>query len=214
DGYAFLAKAGYKADVPNVAAFSPWGTFVVGSGRSDKTDSQNKDFSSITNSPTFGFINGSFHSTTALGGYGNGLFNNGFANQVAYDSTSAATSALSKTGTSNKIDYGFGLKATPAALSKLTVGAAFWNYWYQHATSATAAAAPVAKGNRHIGSEIDFSAEWKHSDNVGFLLQIGHFMPGGHVNELFNAIHAASAATQSVGPSPINAAQFDTNIRF
>ena len=219
DGWAMQLKAGYKADIPNVAAVSPWGTLAVGSGRSSLKGNQNKDFQSITNSPTYGFIN-AFHSTTALNGYGNGLFTSAGLPAGSPTAGLDSTKALSATGDKNKLDWGIGAKVTPAALSKLTVGASFWNYWYQHATEfagESTGGVYSGNGNRHIGTEIDAEAAWKHSDNVSFLLQVGHWMPGGFVKEVFNQIHQAGPTTvgfNSAGPSPINAVEFDTNIRF
>lgn len=208
DGYAFQVKAGYKADMPNVATVSPWATLAVGTGRSAKTDNQNRDFQSISNSPTYGFINGYFHNAAALN-LGAGVAPKG----VTYD----GVTGIAKTGNGNREVFGFGAKVTPAAVSKLTVGAAFWDYWYEHATSAAVGSSPVALGNRHIGSEADLSAEWKHSDNVSFMLQVGKYWDGGFVNELYNEAHNGTipnASLTGAGPSGVLAAQLDTNIRF
>jgi hypothetical protein len=181
-GYALLLKGGYKADIADVAAVNPWAEFGMGSGDANFAHAGNGNFQSINTDYRPGGIYGRFDtgSVIVLGGSANAIASNGLSNRVI---------------------WGVGVKATPAAVNKLTAGLAFYRY-------ALHRAAPQATGvklSRNIGSEVDVTAEWKHSDNVSLDVTLGSFLPGARVNDI-NGAHSAT--------NPAQMAAADVKIRF
>jgi hypothetical protein len=65
----------------------------------------------------------------------------------------------------NLTTFNVGANWTPEQLNKLTIGAKFFNFAYTEAV------------NTAIGTELDFSAMWKHSDNVGLRASYAMFTP-------------------------------------
>ncbi|MBI3550193.1 MAG: hypothetical protein HY078_14235 [Elusimicrobia bacterium] len=212
-GKAFWLRTGYKADVSNVATFAPWFHYGWGTGRANTNSNHNQDFTSITNSPRQGLLYGKFgEGTTNVVALGSLLPFSAASGAAAYD----GVAQVGRTGFTNRIIWGLGLKATPAGLKKLTTGFEVWDYWYQKATvhnfgnANAAVSSPQAKGNRHIGYEYGVTADWKHSDNLSLALQIARFQPGGYINEV---VAAAAPGTQQ-GVNPANMVNLDWNFKF
>ncbi len=156
-GWAFLGKAAYKLDLSNVGMITPWGELGYGSGDSNATDASNRDFQTIATGYRPGGIYGRFNNNTAIVlGSGVALFN-GASN-----------------GLTNRIIWGFGVKATPAAVEKLTLGTAFYRYAFAKNTAQS----------RNIGSEVNVTGDWKHSENVSFKATAGSFLPGKYVADV------------------------------
>jgi len=172
-GKAVLADVGMKADVERIGTFNPWAQFGYGSGNGAAANQQhNMNFQSIATDYRPGAIYGRFDQTATAG---TRLFNG------------VATTAGN--GLQNRIIWGLGVKATPSALNKLTVGAAYYDFNFQNLGAGTAANA----GNRHIGSEVDVTGEWKHSENVSLKGTIGDFQPGGFIVNQVVGTHVSPA---------------------
>jgi len=169
DGKAILADLGYKADLEGVGAFNPWAEFGFGSGNgTTNAKNHNEDFQTIATDYRPGAIYGRFDkfATAQLG-------------SVVAGNTNAAGNGLT-----NRKLWGVGVKATPSALNKLTVGAAYWDFNLANLDNDGTLFAAKAAGNRHIGSEIDLIGEWKHSENVSITGTLGDFLPGGLLKNL------------------------------
>jgi len=195
-GYAILGKLGYKADIADVAAVNPWGEFGMGTGDANFAHAGNRNFQSINTDYRPGGIYGRFDNTSAavLG-----------ANVSAGGPTNFAGQS---NGLTNRTIWGFGVKATPAMVNKLTAGLAYYRYAFTTAAPESNSAGTGAHGvkpSRNIGSEVDFTAEWKHSDNVGVNVTVGQFLPGAYVAHVKGS-HAA------LNPARMYAA--DVKIRF
>ncbi len=183
-GYAFQAKAAYALDVNNVGMVKPWGEFGLGTGDSNFAFAGNNTFQSINTDYRPGGIYGRFDNGAAIA-VGSGV--TGFT---------AASNGLS-----NRVIWGFGVKTNPAAVKQLTAGLAFYRYAYHRV-------APNAFGNktsRNIGSEINVTGEWKHSENVSIDVTAGTFQPGALIRDL-------KGANAAVNPAVMLAA--DVKIKF
>ncbi|MDX6768311.1 MAG: hypothetical protein SF051_02180 [Elusimicrobiota bacterium] len=189
-GYAILGKLGYKADVQDVAAFNPWGEFGMGSGDANFAHAGNGNFQSIATDYRPGGIYG--------------RFDNGATQALASGITTGGTSiGAASNGLSNRVIWGAGIKATPAAINKLTAGLAYYRYAFHRAAPT---AAHSLKPSRNIGSEVDVTAEWKHSDNVGINVTLGSFLPGAYIADMRALTHRAM--------NPATMAAADVKIRF
>jgi hypothetical protein len=187
NGWGLLANAAYKADINNVGSITPWGEFAYGTGRkrSAAVSNSNEDFQMIASDYRPGGIYGRFDTFL-----GNTLPGN--------------TGGANVAGLTNKTIYGLGVKANPAAVAKLTVGAQWYHYAWTRTSLQTAQTAN-GQNSRNIGSEVDVTAEWKHSENVGLKLTLGTFQPGAWVSD----IKGPNATS-----NPATLAALDTNIRF
>ncbi|MBI3550386.1 MAG: hypothetical protein HY078_15200 [Elusimicrobia bacterium] len=204
-GKALLVDAGYKADINGVGGFTPWLNFGWGTGRSSTIEGRNEGFTSINSDYRPGVIYGRFSGAGPLGA----------TSSVAMLAPGGVVA--NSPGLNNKVIWGVGLKANPAALNKLTAGLSYWDFRFQRATSGTFVGGPPALGNKHIGSELDLQFDWKHSDNVMFDVGMAHFMPGGFVNESLqtgNAVATGSTAGSGRGVNPACMAFADVNIKF
>lgn len=177
-GYAILAKLAYKLDLQDAGAITPWGEFGWGTGDSNGTFAGNRNFQSINTDYRPGGIYGRFDASSAEV-LGNGV--SGFAG--------------SSNGLSNRLIWGLGLKVTPAAVEKLTVGAAFYKYAFDR----LAANSNGTRNSRNIGSEFDVTAEWKHSENVSLKATAGSFKPGAYVADVKGANAALNPAVMLAG---------------
>jgi len=191
-GWALQAKAAYKLDLDSVGAINPWAEFGLGTGDANYAHSGNGNFQAINTDYRPGGIYGRFDQGAAvvLGGPVSGV-NGGSASN----------------GLSNRVIWGGGLKVTPSAINKLTVGAAFYRYAF-HRVAPNAAGQKVS---RNIGSEIDVTGEWKHSENVSLKATAGTFLPGAHIRDLKDA--AAAVGTSSV-MNPAVMLSGDISIKF
>lgn len=171
-GYALQLKGGYKADIADVAAFNPWAEFGMGTGDANYAHAGNGVFQSINTDYRPGGIYGRFDQTAGV--------------VLAQGLTSGVNGSAASNGLSNRVIWGLGVKATPAALNKLTTGLAYYRYAF-HRVAPNAAGQKVS---RNIGSEVNLTNEWKHSDNVSVGVTLGSFLPGAHVADIKGA-HAA-----------------------
>lgn len=183
-GWALLGKAAYKLDLPNVAMVSPWGEFGYGTGDSNGTYAGNRNFQSVNTDYRPGGIYGRFDNSAAI-------------------SLGSAVTGFNgaSDGLSNRIIWGFGVKTTPAAVNKLAVGAAFWRYAFNRLSDN----GNNTRHSRNIGSEVDVTAEWKHSENVSLKATAGTFKPGAYVAN----VKGASAAL-----NPVVMLAGDVSIKF
>jgi len=180
-GWAAKANGGVKADVNGVGALTGWGEAGIGSGGA----TSNRNFQAIAGDYRPGSIAGRFWSGSS-GSDGLG--------------SASGLSATQQNGTlSNQVVVGAGVKATPAALSKLTAGVSWWNYRYQNQAAVPAG----AKGNKFQGNEYDLDLTWAHSENVSVSAGVGSFQPG-------RAYIVANAT--AVSPATLGYADF--NIKF
>ena len=181
-GYALQLKAGYKLDLSNVGMVNPWGEWGMGSGDSNFDYAGNNNFQAINSDYRPGGIYGRFDtgSASVLGNAVGGF--NGASN-----------------GLSNRVIWGLGVKATPSALNKLTVGAAFYNYAFHRVAPSTVGGVLTTKTSRNIGTEVNVTAEWKHSENVSLKATAGSFRPGAYVADVRGANAALNPAVLLAG---------------
>ena len=188
-GWALLAKAAYKLDLSDAGMITPWGEYGYGTGDSNGTWAGNRNFQAINTDYRPGGIYGRFDNASAevLG--------------AAADGVAGGVFAGSSNGLSNRIIWGIGVKATPAALNKLTVGAAFWRYAFNRLSdNGNASGANAAtRHSRNIGSEVDVTAEWKHSENVSLKATAGSFKPGAYIADVKGAGAALNPAVMLAG---------------
>ncbi|HAM35613.1 MAG TPA: hypothetical protein DEB40_03505 [Elusimicrobia bacterium] len=202
-GWAVKLDGGMKAEVANIGTFSPWGNFSMGTGRDNSSENQNAQFVSINTDFRPGAIYGRFDRYNVGGLTFGSQINNGGA---------PATNPASD-GLSNRVIWGVGVKANPAAVSKLTAGVSYWDFkFFRMTKTATAPGVQDGQGNRHIGSEIDLDAEWKHSENVSFRAGVGTFQPGGFIKEYKRGITRPAEAQDSENPALLS--YFDVAIKF
>lgn len=200
-GWAFLADAGAKIDVDGIAAFTPWGQFGMGSGDENTRDNENAGFQAIATDYRPGAIYGRFHS-----GAGAGV--------LASAAALGAGNGIASQGLNNRVIVGLGVKATPAAASKLTVGASVWNF-RTHRDTVQGSGATPANGEKELGSEIDLEANWAHSDNVGLTLTLARFMPGKVIHQAAQSTTAGAGSANSGQPvNAANMAAFDVKIKW
>lgn len=189
-GYAIQVKAGYKLDLSGAGMINPWGEYGMGTGDSNFNSYGNNTFQAINTDYRPGGIYGRFDNAAAiaLGGSVSGF--NGSSN-----------------GLSNRVIWGFGVKASPAAVSKLTVGAQFYRYAF-HRVAPNAAG---SKTSRNIGSEVDVTGEWKHSENVSFKATAGSFKPGAYIADVKSA---ANTPKGNAALNPVVMLAGDVSIKF
>ncbi len=190
-GWALLAKAAYKLDLSNVGMISPWGEFGYGTGDSNGTYQGNNNFQSINTDYRPGGIYGRFDSGAAIT-LGNGT-------------TSGSNGTIASNGLTNRTIWGLGIKGTPTSLNKLTAGVAFWRYAFTRLASngdafnKTNNALADSRNSRNIGSEVDVTAEWKHSENVSFKATAGSFKPGAGIADIKGANAALNPVVMLAG---------------
>lgn len=178
-GYAIQAKAGYKLDLSNVGMINPWGEFGMGTGDSNFNQHGNNTFQAINTDYRPGGIYGRFDNAAAL----------------ALGNPAASGFAGASNGLSNRVIWGLGVKVTPTALNKLTVGGQYYRYAFHRV-------APTATGqktSRNIGSEVDVTGEWKHSENVSLKATAGTFLPGAYVADFKGANAILNPAVMLAG---------------
>jgi hypothetical protein len=161
-GTAVKLDLGDKVDV-GVANVTGWGQYGLGSGGA----TTNRNFQSIAGDYRPGGIWGRFLASNAGGGTNLGV--------------NASLGDLQV--------IGLGVKATPAAISKLTAGIAWYNYRLQNQAGANAlatsiAGAPTTASSKQLGNEADVDLTWQHSENVAFSLGWGDFQQNGFVKGL------------------------------
>lgn len=165
-GWALQLKGAYKLDLDSVGAINPWGEFGVGTGDANFAHAGNGNFQSINTDYRPGGIYGRFDQGAAV--------------VLAQGIAAGPNGSGASNGLSNRVIWGAGLKVTPSAVEKLTVGAAFYRYAFHR----VAPNAGGTKFSRNIGTEIDVTGEWKHSENVSLKATAGTFQPGQHYRNL------------------------------
>lgn len=188
-GMAMKADVGYKAEVANVAGFTPWGHIGWGSGNDGATN-RNEGFTPIASDYRPGIINGRFPAAGfGLQGAGLGLDATG-ANPVGTPSLN------------NRVVWGAGVKVTPSMWEKLAIGLSWYDFRFQKQGSTPAG----SNGNKHIGYEFGVTADWTHSENVSVGIGAASFQPGGLIKNLHT--------TNAVAVEPVTLAFADFTVRF
>jgi len=189
-GWAMQVNAGAKADL-GMASVSPWAHYGYGSGDGSPNDAKSHAFAAISPDYRPGSIYGRF--AVAQGG-------------TALNSTNGTVASNS---ISNRKVWGLGVKATPGAMSKLTVGLSWWDY------SFAADPGPIANGVKHIGSEGDLDLTWTHSENVSIGTGVGQFWPGGAIKQNIQSTNVAQGSVNNGrGVNPAKLAYFDVRVKF
>jgi hypothetical protein len=183
-GYAWQAKVAYKAEVSNVGAITPWGEFGVGTGDNNGTWGGNRNFQSVNTDYRPGGIYGRFDKNATLK-----TFNN--------TGTPAGNFGTASDGLSNRVIWGIGAKITPSAWNKLTAGVAFYRYAFDRLPEIEGAI--PQRISRNIGSEVDVTAEWKHSENVSLKATAGSFKPGAAIADIKGANAIMNPAVMLAG---------------
>ncbi len=138
-GFAWKLDASYKADIEDVASFTPWLHFGWGSGRGGLRDNQNEGFKSIASDYRPGTIYGRFSNTGSLG-LGTGIPCNSLVPGCTNLTGAAGNTGvwnqvpLGQAGLDNRVIWGLGLKTTPAAANQLTVAVSYWSFSFQRVT--------------------------------------------------------------------------------
>jgi len=199
DGWAFLVDAGYKADVAGFGGVTPWGQFGAGSGGSRPGNT----FQDIAGDYRPGAIYGLFApGSPRFGGGGS---------PTTLGSGGNAFLPISSETLSNRVIWGFGVKAAPSNWPKVSGGVSFWDYRFQTSSGGggahTIVAGQVADGgNKHLGSEADINVNYNHSDNVSTGITLGQFWPGGAVKNADSIVGVPS--------SPATLAQANLTIKY
>lgn len=167
-GWGFLGKAEYKADLQDVAALTPWGEFGYGTGDENGAYKGNNTFTTINTAYRPGGVYGRFNNAAPIKLYSD-------------------AGGVAGNGLSNRVIWGVGFKATPAALNKLTAGVQFYSYKFHTKVD-------NAANSRSIGSEFDATAEWNHSENVSIKGILGSFQPGQFIAQSQTAKNPAVMA--------------------
>lgn len=183
-GWAFLTKAAYKLDLSDLGVITPWGELGYGTGDSNGTYGGNRDFQSINTDYRPGAIYGRFDRAASL--------------QIGNNLASGTNGTVASNGLTNRTIWGGGVKVTPAAINKLTVGAAYWRFAYNRLAQQVVGASSTRR-SRNIGSEVDATAEWKHSENVSLKATAGSFLPGAGIADIRGANAALNPVVMLAG---------------
>ena len=151
-GTAFLANAKYNYDLMGKWTFM--GEFAIGSGDDGKNLKKDKAFHAVNSDYRPGVIMG---GQMEMAGLGNS------------DLTFPAIGSKSDTGLTT---WNVGAKWNPSKAEKLDLSA---KYLYFAPTETKQAGASI--GYKTVGSELDFAANWKHSENVSVRGTVAAFMP-------------------------------------
>ncbi|MEK7234165.1 MAG: hypothetical protein AAB268_10145 [Elusimicrobiota bacterium] len=201
-GTAFYGKAGYKLDIENAAVVNPWFEFATGTGDKDGSgagaanggsDNKNTEFNAIATSWHPGALYARFHNNSAA--------------QSTSGLPAASGNVTTSQGLTNRVIWGFGVKATPAALNKLTTGVQYYNVSFHRVAPITINGVAGQTPSKRIGSEIDVTADWKHSDNVSLKLTAGSFQPGMYIKN-----YRKGTANDVISPATLLAA--DVQVKF
>ncbi|MBI4679450.1 MAG: hypothetical protein HY748_17900 [Elusimicrobia bacterium] len=152
-GWAWTVDGEFKADIEDIASFTPWIHFGIGTGRNSMQDAQNEGFQSVNSDYRPGTIYGRFGSQLGsmipcvLGAVGctvadiDGDGNDPLAGAgsgeglgVRTAGTHMGASNIGGVGLNNRVIWGAGLKVTPAFANKLTVGITVWDFRFQKIT--------------------------------------------------------------------------------
>lgn len=229
NGYAWKLDAAYKAELEGVAAVTPWILFGWGTGRGNLNENKNEDFQAVNGD----FRPGALYGRFATGGsmrLASGVPCRAGLPGCA-NTTGLLAGGISPNTLTNRVIWGWGLKVNPAALNQLTMGVSWYSFHFQRLTHSQAAGIPAAgvdagvaggtnsstfgigRDQRHIGTELDFDAAWKHSENVSLMAGVAGFNPGKYLQEIARDSHTGTVATET-GISPARIAYADLRIKF
>ncbi|MBU2575354.1 MAG: alginate export family protein [Elusimicrobia bacterium] len=183
--------ANVKADKPNVAGVKVTGKYQgVGYGAEFAMNSGNSSTVDYTGNAMKADVDYSLDVKTAgkfefMGGYAMGsgnddsigtadktegfkAINHNYVPGLLF--SGVGMGAAQADGLTNLTTFNLGANWTPEKLNKLTVGAKFFNFAYtsDKVTGVT---------DKPIGTELDFTATWNHSDNVGLTASYAMFTP-------------------------------------
>ena len=204
-GHAALLELGFNGDMANVGGIAPWASFGWGSGRSDSRTRTNDTFQAIGSDWRPGLINRRFNTAGTSS-----------SDVLSYRTVAGAATNVHTNGLSNRVVWGLGTNFTPAALDQLTAGVQLWDFRLQRNDGATTVAGTSdpalgvqgTTGNKHIGTELDLTANWRHSENVSLSAGWARFWTGGAIKELNRT------GTTPRGDSPATFVHTDISIKF
>ena len=185
-GWAGKLDGGYKADVGSMGALTGWGQYALGSGGS----TTNRNFTAIAGDYRPGGIYGRF---------------------LASGQNGASTFGQASTLSDLQV-IGVGVKANPAALSKLTAGVSWYDYHYESVAGMRAYAVTLPgvpanfTGSNQIGNELDIDLTWQNSENVSVSAGYGTFQADGFIKDVKQA--------NRVGNNPATLLYADASIKF
>ena len=237
EGYAWKIDANYKADIEGIASFTPWTTLAWGTGRGNTSENKNEGFHSINGDFRPGDIYGRFAASGAM------TLGSGIPCLPGAEGCSAAAGALTGTyangiaqangnNLNNRVIWGAGLKATPAALNQLTAAASWWGFWQQRVVGTlnqvttnglglvNGLGSSTGSGQlaKNLGNEIDFDLTWKHSENVTFSGGVAGFYAGTFIKNLVadqvSNVNSAAGRASSVANNPAIVAFGDVRVKF
>lgn len=201
-GWAAMSNTGFKAESDEVGTLSLWAEGAIGSGRSSRRERSNDGFVPINGDYRPGAIYGRFAANSTFAG----LFND-VPNIAGQTDIPAASASLS-----NRVIWGVGVKASPAAANRLQAGVSWWDFRLHRFANAPNTDDPF-RGNRHLGSEIDVDLAWTHSENVTLGAGWATFQPGGAIYEAVrNAMAAGAVGSRGVNPATLT--YFDVRVKF
>lgn len=142
-GMAWIVDAEYKADLEDIASFTPWIHMAWGSGRGSLRENQNEGFTAIANDYHAGTMWSKFQGgTSAPMGTGipciagtMGCNAAGAGNTGTLTTPHGVRGGIAGTGLNNRVIWGTGLKVTPAFAPKLEVAFAVYDYRWQRITN-------------------------------------------------------------------------------
>jgi hypothetical protein len=218
-GRAVLVDAGWNADLANVGGITPWINLAYGSGNQNTFEKSDSGFRSVSSDYRPGILYGRFNTAGAA------TLGSAFASGAAVAAsgmTGAQDNAMGLTnqaGLNNRTIWGIGTNFTPAAMDQLTLGASVWDFRMSnsvttHLADKNTAAATVALGNKHIGTEVDVTANWRHSENVSMGVSAATFQPGGLYKEIRRAQQTALGTNGGVGVNPAYGLFWDLSVRW
>ncbi|MBI5883419.1 MAG: hypothetical protein HZB91_09985 [Elusimicrobia bacterium] len=149
-GWAWTIDAEYKAEIEDIASFTPWMHLGMGTGRNSLADAKNQGFTSINSDYRPGTIYGRFGQFLGagipciVGAVGCGALT-GAATDVDGDGTinglgtrtqgtHMGAANVGGVGLNNRVIWGLGLKTTPAFAPKLTMGLSWYQFRFQKIT--------------------------------------------------------------------------------
>ncbi|PIP82064.1 MAG: hypothetical protein COR54_16855, partial [Elusimicrobia bacterium CG22_combo_CG10-13_8_21_14_all_63_91] len=172
-GHAALLELGFNGDVANVGGIAPWASFGWGSGQSDSQSGTQDMFYGIGSDWRPGVINRRFTLAGTAAG----------PDALGSIAPAAANTAVGTNGLSNRVVWGLGTNFTPAALDQLTAGVQLWDYRLQRNDTKNGQTPAAAAGNKHLGTELALTANWRHSENVSLSAGWARYFTGGFIKE-------------------------------
>ncbi|MFA6317655.1 MAG: hypothetical protein WC943_09560 [Elusimicrobiota bacterium] len=150
-GWAWTIDAEFKAEIEDIASFTPWMHFAMGTGRNSLADAKNQGFMSINSDYSPGTIYGRFGQFlgsaipcvigavgcgTAAANTGTDIDGDGTINGlgVRTQGNHMGAANIGGVGLNNRVIWGLGLKTTPAFAPKLTAAVSWYQFRFQKVT--------------------------------------------------------------------------------